>query len=89
VIGGFNTFLAEQKKVQADDLSMVLAMFNTLVRVVHKAAPIAHVKDLTPETYTLGGQTALFDAVAQAVRLANAEVFDRALCLIMTDGEVD
>ena len=27
------------------------------------------------------------DAIAQAVRLADAETFDRAVCLIMTDGE--
>jgi hypothetical protein len=87
VIGGFNTFLDEQKKLQADDLSMVLAKFNTVVTVVHKAVPIGDVKPLTTESYTPGGQTALFDAVAQAVRLADAEVFDRAVCLIMTDGE--
>lgn len=87
VIGGFNTFLAEQKKLEADDLSMILAKFNTLVTVVHKAVPIGDVQSLTPETYTPGGNTALYDAIAQAVRLADAETFDRAVCLIMTDGQ--
>jgi uncharacterized protein YegL len=87
VIGGFNTFLAEQKKLEADDLSMVLAKFNTVVSLVHKAVPIGDVKPLTPESYTPGGNTALYDAIAQAVRLADAETFDRAVCLIMTDGE--
>jgi Mg-chelatase subunit ChlD len=87
VIGGFNTFLEEQRKLQADDLSMVLAKFNTMVTVVHKAAPIGDVQPLTPETYTPGGMTALFDAIAQAIRLADGETFDRAVCLIMTDGE--
>jgi uncharacterized protein YegL len=87
VIGGFNTFLDEQKKLQADDLSMILAKFNTVVSIVHKAVPIGDVKSLTPETYTPGGNTALFDAIAQGVRLADGETFDRAVCLIMTDGE--
>jgi Mg-chelatase subunit ChlD len=87
VIGGFNTFLEEQRKLQADDLSMVLAKFNTVVTVVHKAVPIGDVQPLTLETYTPGGMTALFDAIAQAIRLADGETFDRAVCLIMTDGE--
>jgi Mg-chelatase subunit ChlD len=87
VIGGFNTFLTEQKKLEADDLSMVLAKFNTVVTTVHRAVPIGDVQPLTPETYTPGGNTALYDAIAQAVRLADAETFDRAVCLIMTDGE--
>ncbi len=87
VIGGFNTFLSEQKALTADDLSMVLAKFNTVVTTVHRAAPIADVQPLTPETYTPGGLTALFDAIAQGVRLADGETFDRAVCLIMTDGE--
>lgn len=86
VIGGFNTFLSEQKALQVDDLSMVLAKFNTVVSLVHKAVPIADVQPLTPETYTPGGMTALFDAIAQAVRLADAETFDRAICLVITDG---
>jgi len=87
VIGGFNTFLNEQKALQVDDLSMVLAKFNTVVSLVHKAVPIVDVKPLTPESYTPGGQTALFDAIAQGVKLADGETFDRAVCLIMTDGE--
>jgi Mg-chelatase subunit ChlD len=87
VIGGFNVFLAEQRKLEADSLSMILAKFNTVVSLVHKAVPIGDVKPLTEETYTPGGQTALFDAIAQAVRLADAETFDRAVCLVMTDGE--
>jgi hypothetical protein len=86
VIGGFNTFLTDQKKLEADDLSMVLAKFNTVVSLVHKAVPIVNVQPLTPETYTPGGMTALFDAIAQAVRLADAETFDRAICLVITDG---
>jgi hypothetical protein len=58
VIGGFNTFLTDQKKLEADDLSMVLAKFNTVVSLVHKAVPIGDVQPLTPETYTPGGMTA-------------------------------
>jgi Mg-chelatase subunit ChlD len=86
VIGGFNTFLTDQKKLEADDLSMVLAKFNTVVTTVHRGVPIADVQPLTLETYVPGGMTALFDAIAQAVRLADAETFDRAICLVITDG---
>ncbi len=88
VIGGVNLFLREQQALP-DPCRLSLAKFNTEVTVVHAALPIRAVPPLTGRTYVPGGNTALFDAVAQAVRLADREkqADERVLCLIVTDGE--
>lgn len=88
VIGGFNTFLADQQ-AQPGACRMILVKFNTEKSVAFKATPLENVQPLTEATYTPGGGTALFDAVAEAVRLADADKDpdERVLCLILTDGE--
>ena len=53
-------------------------------------APRDHLpRALAPATYTPGGNTAQFDAIAQTVGRADAEKRpgERVLCLIITDGE--
>lgn len=88
VIGGFNTFLAEQAKL-GDDARLSLTKFNTKSTVVHAGIPLSAVPHLTEHTYTPGGNTALYDAIAESVRLADKDQRsdERVLCLIMTDGE--
>jgi hypothetical protein len=88
VIGGVNLFLREQQALP-DPCRLSLAKFNTEVTVVHAARPIGDVRPLTGQAYVPGGNTALFDAVAQAVRLADRDkrADERVLCLIVTDGE--
>lgn len=93
VIGGWNTFLATQKAVKDDEGTLILAKFNTVVSMVEDGKPLADVKPFgliaSPDTiaYTPGGGTALFDAIAQAIRLADNKTFDRSIVLIITDGE--
>lgn len=87
VIGGWNTFLKTQQEVKDDEATLILAKFNTVVSLVHEATPIADVKPFDAKTYTPGGGTALFDAIAEAIRLADKQTFDRAVALIITDGE--
>lgn len=86
VIGGFNGFLETQKAVKDDEGVLILTKFNTVVSVVHEGKPLAEVPGLTKETYTPGGMTALYDAIAESVRLADKQSFDRAVVLIITDG---
>lgn len=88
VIGGFNRFLAEQQALP-DECRLSLVKFNTEKTVVCAALPIKDVAGLSAETYTPGGNTALLDAIAEAVRLADKDkqADERVLCLVLTDGE--
>lgn len=88
VIGGYNRFLDDQRG-GPDEARLSLIKFNTVHSVVHHAVPIADAVPLSEATYVPGGQTALLDAVAQAVRLADAvkQPDERVICLVITDGK--
>jgi hypothetical protein len=88
VIGGFNAFVAEQRKTLGR-ARMIVTQFNTEVTPPTPAVPLEEVLPLTPARYMPGGNTALFDAIAQTVGRADAEKRpdERVLCLIITDGE--
>ena len=88
VIGGFNRFLEDQRKAPGR-ARMILTQFHTEVTPPTPAVPIEEVVPLTPESYTPGGNTALFDAIAQTVGRADTakRPDERVLCLIVTDGE--
>lgn len=93
-IGGFNTFLEDQKK-QPGDALLTLVLFNDGYEVVHDGVPIASVSPLTTETYVPAGMTALLDAIGKAVnqtgvRLAAIDEADRpskVIVVILTDGQ--
>jgi Mg-chelatase subunit ChlD len=89
VIGGFNQFLRDQKALTVDEMRLSLTKFNTLCSTVYSAMPVAAVPELTEATYVPGGNTALFDAVAETVRLADKDKLEdeRVLVLVMTDGQ--
>jgi Mg-chelatase subunit ChlD len=94
VIGGFNTFISDQKKLKGE-CNLTLTKFNTRAEVVYEGVSIKEVPELTRETYTPGGSTALFDAIVKSIkgikdRLAkngSAVPKSRVLILVMTDGE--
>ncbi len=92
-IGGFNTFIADQKK---DDDSVVLASlttFNTRVDKVHIAQELDQIEDLDHNSYIPSGGTALFDAVASAIRDMEQALKRQnknkaaVLMVILTDGQ--
>ena len=89
VIGGFNQFLRDQKALTVDEMRLSLTKFNTLCSTVYSAMPVADVPELTEASYVPGGNTALFDAVAETVRLADKDKLEdeRVLVLVMTDGQ--
>lgn len=88
VIGGFNRFLAEQRGAPGR-ARLIVTQFNTEVTPPTPAVPVAEVVPLTADSYTPGGGTALFDAIAETVGRADIEKRpdERVLCLIITDGE--
>ena len=88
VIGRFNRFLEHQRALP-DSCRMSLTKFNTVCSLLYPPTPLAQVVQLDTHNYTPGGNTALYDAIAETVRVAQNHNLDseRVLCLIITDGE--
>jgi len=89
IIGGYNCFVESQLAVTEDKARLVLIKFSTEVTVYHAAMEIENTPKLTSANFIPAGGTALYDAVAEGVRIAEATVMrdERVLVLIMTDGE--
>ena len=93
-IGGFNTFLAEQK-AEPEAANLSLYQFDNLYETVHSVRPLRDVPELTLQTFVPRGSTALLDAIGRTInetgaRLAALPEADRpgkVLLVIMTDGE--
>ncbi|OXA55039.1 uncharacterized protein LOC110849889 [Folsomia candida] len=90
VIGGYNSFLEEQKKAcENDEARLILIKFNHIVTKVHDARSLENVPELSTDNYKPGGNTALYDAVGEGIRIGEAALNEgeRVLVLIMTDGQ--
>lgn len=97
-IGGYNTFIEEQKKVPGD-ANLTLVKFNSVAEVVCEGVKMSTAKDevlnLNERSYIPSGNTALYDAVGMAInkigkRLADTPEDERAakvIVAILTDGE--
>lgn len=93
-IGGFNTFLDDQQKLDEGECILTFAQFDDVYEIVHDGVPIKDVPPLTAETYEPRGSTALFDAVGKTInsvgnRLAQLPEEKRpskVLVVILTDG---
>ena len=93
-IGGFNTFLNEQKALGGECLFSLYQFDNHYATVVENV-DITTVDELTTQTFVPRGGTALFDAIgrtinsvgAQLAALAEDERPDRVMVMIMTDGD--
>jgi len=93
-VGGFNTFLEEQKKLPGT-ASVTLVLFDNAYLTPVKNVDINTVQPLNKKTYVPRGSTALLDAVGRTVsetgaRLAAADESERpenVIICILTDGE--
>jgi len=93
-IGGFNSFVEEQKKVPGK-ASLTFTQFDTVYEVVYANKMLNDVPVLDEKTYIPRGMTALLDAIGRTinevgVRLANMAEKDRpekVIFAILTDGE--
>ena len=92
-IGGYNSFLQKQKKVDSEAyISTVL--FDTGITVLHDRQNIKDVKLLTDDDYVPGGLTALLDAVGGAIKhignihkyARKEDVPEKTIFVIITDG---
>lgn len=93
-IGGFNSFLAEQKRV-GGKATLTLTTFSSSCTTVYDFVPLDQVANLTAQTYRADGKTALLDAVGRTVnsvgvKLAAMNEEDRpskVITLVITDGQ--
>lgn len=97
VVGGFNTFLAEQQ-AQPGKCRMTMIQFDSqdAFEILADATKIADVKPLTLETYQPRGGTPLFDAEGKAIHKQRERAAKRktagkkneaVLFVTFTDGE--
>jgi len=92
-IGGFNSFLEEQKAVEGDT-KMTLILFDSNVEVLHNGVDINQVEELNKSTYKPNGMTALLDAIGTGIDGLNKRVSEMSveeqptnfIFAIMTDG---
>lgn len=93
-IGGYNTFLEEQKKVPGKK-TITLVQFSSGCETTYSDIPLEHVANLTKETYCPSGWTALNDSIAKTINnvgykmagLPENERPSKIIVLIMTDGQ--
>jgi uncharacterized protein YegL len=92
-IGGYNTFLEEQKAVPGD-VNLTTILFNHEYEALHQRVNIHKAKNITNTEYVAKGNTALLDALGKSINelgsaLQNTDEKDRpgkVLFLIITDG---
>lgn len=93
-IGGFNTFLEQQKKVPGE-ATLTFIQFDTEYEVVHENKPLDDVPKLDDSTYQPRGGTALLDALGKAIdstghrlsKMSERNRPDKVIVAILTDGE--
>ena len=92
-VGGFNAMLEKQRSEEGEALVSTV-LFSSGSEVIHDRADIRHVAPMTMAQYTVGGSTALLDAIGDAIHhIGNVHKYAReedrpghTLFVIMTDG---
>jgi len=93
-IGGFNSLLAKQREEEGDVLISTV-LFDTDMNVLHDRVSIKDIKDMTEKDYTVGGCTALLDAMGNAIKhinhvqksMSEEERPEKTMFVITTDGQ--
>lgn len=88
-IGGFNSFISEQKKVKGDAF-VTLVIFDNKYEVIYDRIPIQDCPELTNNEYFARGTTALLDAIGKTINNTTQEIkneaIDKVIFAITTDG---
>lgn len=93
-IGGFNSFLEDQKKVLGE-VNFTFVKFSDYYKVVEEGQDIHLVDSLNESSYTPSYSTALLDAVGTAIKSVKKRIkatpkeerASKVLFVILTDGE--
>lgn len=86
VIGSFNSFLVDQRALPGE-ARVTLTLFSDRADIVVTGADLHNIADLNKDTYRPNGSTALLDAVGQTMSALQARNPNRAVIVIITDGE--
>lgn len=93
-IGGYNSFLEKQKKEEGEAyVSTVL--FSDSSNVIHDRVPIKKIEPMNDKQYSVGGCTALLDAIGGAIKhIGNVHKYareedrpEKTVFVITTDGQ--
>ncbi len=92
-IGGFNA-LVEKQKLESGEALVSTVLFNQESVVLHDRLPLERVPAMTRRDYLAAGQTALLDAIGEAVHhignihkyARQEDIPERTLFVITTDG---
>lgn len=93
-IGGFNTFLAEQRNEEGT-ATVSLVDFHSTVEITYRGTAIEGAPELSKDSYTPSGRTALYDAIATAIEdtarfidgIDSANRPETIIVVILTDGK--
>ena len=92
-IGGFNAMIEKQKKLDGECL-VSCVLFDNGQKVIYDRVPVAEVRPMTEKDYTVGGCTALVDALGKSVKyignihkhLREEDIPEHTVFVITTDG---
>lgn len=92
-IGGFNSFLSEQKKLDGE-ANMTIALFNNQYKLISENEDIQKVSELNARVFSPGGGTSLYDSIGRTIldvgqRLSSTPEDarpEKVIVAILTDG---
>lgn len=92
-IGGFNSMIEQQKKAEGEALISTV-LFDNVSEVLYDRVDVKEIRPMTERDYTVGGCTALLDAIGGAIHhIGNVHKYARSedvpehtLFVITTDG---
>lgn len=91
-IGGFNTFLKQQKELP-DEATITIALFDDKYELIYDNVDIKKAKELTSAEWYPRGMTALYDAIGKTINTEKANFAklgdnkpNKVLVCIVTDG---
>lgn len=92
-IGGFNSMIEKQKKLDGECL-VSCVLFDNGQKVIYDRVPIAEVEPMTDKDYCASGSTALVDALGLAIKhigdihkyIREEDVPEHTIFIITTDG---
>jgi uncharacterized protein YegL len=93
-IGGFNSFLKEQKEIPGAAV-LTTVLFNDTYMLLHDRVDIKKVKPVTNKEYIAQGATALLDAMGKTINDIGLKLYNtvenerpgKVIFFIITDGE--
>lgn len=79
-----NKFNSDQK--EKGEYIGTLVTFSDNVKFVYKGLKSSEIPELKDDDYKIGGMTALYDAIGDAIEFQRGEKLDNVIVVILTDG---